>query len=128
MAIIGINFNDFGSRKLRFDSQRRGITFNGEKNPDTFYVKYGIPNPRVNDDKKLIKYAVPPQPMQPSDDMANEEIFDDNSADELKVIYGIPSNPFDSSDMFFPSSKPAKPSSKPNNEPPVVKYGYPPAD
>ena len=27
MAIFGINFNDFGSRKLRIDSQKRNILF-----------------------------------------------------------------------------------------------------
>lgn len=117
MAILGINFSDFGSRKLRTDSQRRGITFNGEKNSDTFYIKYGIPDPIVNDNKKLIKYAVPS--MQENDDLFN---------DTPTIKYGIPSDLFDSYNMSCPSPKSAKSSSKPNNEPPVVKYGYPPAD
>ena len=34
MAIFGINFNNFGSRKLRIDSQKRNILFGDNNNSD----------------------------------------------------------------------------------------------
>ena len=98
MAIFGINFGDLGSRKLRFDSQKNNINFNG-------LIKDTIP------EKSIKKYAVSKQPLQiPS----NEKPIDDAPT----IKYGIPSENF----RPYVNINPPKPSP----EPPIVKYGFPP--
>lgn len=100
MAIFGINFGDLGSRKLRFDSQKKDANFNG-------LIK------DTKAEKSIKKYAVPKQPLQiPS----NEKPIDDAPT----IKYGIPSENF----RPYVNINPPKPS--PSPEPPIVKYGYPP--
>ena len=99
MAIFGINFNDFGSRKLRIDSQKDNVGFNS-----------------ILDKKMMVKYAVPSQPNSKPDK---------KPADDVPTIkYGIPSENF----LPYIHIKPQKPTTTTTNEPPVVKYGYPPED
>ena len=102
MAIFGINFNDFGSRKLKIDSQKNGeVNFEGRRK------------------QQLLKYA---PPVNPDDDL------DKKPVDDLPTVkYGIPSENF----LPYIHIKPPIPTKTIDydiSHAPMVKYGYPPED
>ena len=121
MTIFGINFNDFGSRKLRIDSQKNNANFNGiveDTLKEMLLKKYAIPDQRIRNDENFDKYAVPSQPAQI---MPQEKPVDDAPT----IKYGIPSENFKPYVNINPPTpiKPVKPS---GNEPPMIKYAVPP--
>ena len=102
MAIFSINFNDFGSRKLKIDSQKNNVGFNS-----------------ILDTKKMVKYALPPQPNSKPDKKPTDDV--------PTIKYGIPSENF----LPYIHIKPPIPTKTIDydiSHAPMVKYGYPPVD
>ena len=104
MTIFGINFNNFGSRKLRFDSQNRGLAFSSSNKPDEterILNKFDL-------SRNHVKYALPSDPTQ----------YDENLKDDAPTIkYGIPSDNFN---PYFNINE-----KKPNNDGKIMKYAIP---
>ena len=98
MAIFGINFNNFGSKKLRFDSQKKEeINFEGDK-------KY----------PPLMKYAPPENPDKKEITIKKEKNLNPNYK-ILTPYFVVPI-----------SQKPKKTDKSEKKEPPLIKYGFPP--
>ena len=98
MAILGISFGDFGSRKLRFDSQKNNLSFGGSVDDE---IKSRV--------TKCATHSV-------------SEQTDKNSEKPVSVpnlIYSIPEG------NFYPPVNINSPDNKTTPQPFVAKYSVP---
>ena len=104
MAIFGINFNNFGSKRpIQKDDYNKNRSEGTE-----LLIKYGIPDQNLFNYDKVIKYALPSDPSQYAEDLED---------DAPTIKYGIPSDNF--KPYFNINEK------RPNNDGKIIKYGIP---